>query len=158
MIKVTNSPNEYMGTSDETKPSDVPKYTLFLELDTGDIYYASVNPDEKLYEGKIKTETGTFPESPAAIGLTDIPALEVGETYIVTFEGTEYEVIASSTYIDSLEITYVGDIGILGGMQSTHPFIILTSDVYNGLGTVDAGTYSVKITKHNTNRWQEVGQ
>lgn len=44
MIKVTNSPNEYMGTSDETKPSDVPKYTLFLELDTGDIYYSSTGP------------------------------------------------------------------------------------------------------------------
>lgn len=158
MIKVTNSPNEYMGTSDETKPSDVPKYTLFLELDTGTIYYSSTGPDATLYEGNIETETGAFPESPAAIGLTDdIPALVDGDTYVVNFEGTDYEVIAGTTTIDNVQITYIGDLGILMGMQSTHPFIILTSDTYNGLGTVNAGTYSVKITKHNTNRWQEVG-
>ncbi len=30
---------EYSGLSSDTKPSDVPANTLFLELDTGDFYY-----------------------------------------------------------------------------------------------------------------------
>ena len=30
---------EYSGLSTDTKPSDVPVNTLFLELDTGDFYY-----------------------------------------------------------------------------------------------------------------------
>lgn len=82
MIKVTNSPNEYMGTSDETKPSDVPKYTLFLELDTGDIYYSSTGPDQVVFDDKIKTETGVIPDVVAAVGFTDdLSALEEGETY-----------------------------------------------------------------------------
>lgn len=158
MIKVTNSPNEYMGTSDETKPSDVPKYTLFLELDTGDIYYSSTGPDQVVFDDKIKTETGVIPDVVAAVGFTDdLSALEEGETYIVNYEGTDYETIAQSTNINGIDIVYVGDIYILGGVQVTVPFVVLTSDAYNGLATINAGTYSIKVTKHNTNRWQKVG-
>lgn len=32
-------PMELAGVSDDKKPTNVEKYTLFLELDTGDFYY-----------------------------------------------------------------------------------------------------------------------
>ena len=31
--------NEYAGTSDKEKPTSVPQYSLYLELDTGKFYY-----------------------------------------------------------------------------------------------------------------------
>lgn len=31
--------NEYMGTSTDTKPLDAPNGSIFVEIDTGDIYF-----------------------------------------------------------------------------------------------------------------------
>lgn len=31
--------NQYMGMSTDQKPENVPVYSLFVELDTGDVYY-----------------------------------------------------------------------------------------------------------------------
>ena len=43
MVQIKNSPNkEFIGTSSETKPQNgVPEMSLFLEVDTGDVYYYS---------------------------------------------------------------------------------------------------------------------
>ena len=38
-ITLNGANADYMGLSTDTKPTNVPVNTLFLELDTGDFYY-----------------------------------------------------------------------------------------------------------------------
>lgn len=39
ITRIPEYENEYKGLSTDTKPENVPVNSLFLELDTGDVYY-----------------------------------------------------------------------------------------------------------------------
>lgn len=46
MVTTTNMSMEYMGLSTDTKPTDgVPNGSIFVEIDTGDVYFYDADPN-----------------------------------------------------------------------------------------------------------------
>ena len=71
--------------------------------------------------------------------------LKAGETYIVTWDGTDYSCIASG-YSNSV---YIGNMSIMGGMDegdTGEPFLIAMSSSQSMTVATEAGTHTVGIS------------
>ena len=160
-MKITNSPDQYVGISTDTKPFRSSKYSLFLELDTGDIYYNAEGPSKLFYDGVLTTKNGAIPGFNAAmcIGGLAYDNLTDAEDYLVTFEGETYTITSGEINASGDILVYVGSPEILMGSTGTYPFCfgIGIGDPTAVLATSAEGTYSIKVEQIPDSQWVEVG-
>lgn len=103
-VRIFNNYNEYMGLSTDAKPVGATPNSLFLELDTGNLYYLSDEEEKLLVDYSVQC----FTDITGGEGLLYAPEIDsensnvakdflgfvVGETYIVDWDGTRYVCVA----------------------------------------------------------------
>lgn len=105
--------------------------------DLGGLYYCGFN----------------FPESGATNGLTDSFTLEVGGTYSVYWDGTEYEVIGQdASALVSAGTVVLGNASAFGLSGNNEPFVVICT---NGMG-VGFASVAETVDSHIIGVYQEV--
>ena len=157
--------NEFRGTSSDDKPQYAPKYSLYLELDTGDIYYLKQQKgttnnilvdEETIFCDDYNSDTQSWFSDKYSIPEID------NDTIFVVFDGQVYE--CHKTYFNDGDYYFgagpsYSDSGVVIPTDfSEYPFsIVYGEDVY--IETQDNSEHTLEIyTQEDADAlWLKVG-
>jgi len=134
---LTKQVNADWNQNDPTQPDYVKNRTHYEETKATDVF-----PATTLTVGETKDE----------VLLPDCPAFAAGETYVVTWNGTEYKTICFSADAGGTNLLVLGNHVAFGGADTGEPFLILQPEGSNETAAMcDSGaTITVSIRQEKT--------